>query len=100
MMLFDNRKTQVIEVEVTQEDIERAMAVVPTTIWRSQHCAVSQALIRHFGGHWATTHDDVTRFSGDGRVMESYDHDGWDLVYAFDHGRAVPGTIRLTRVAE
>lgn len=96
-MLLDNRKTRVIEVEVTQEDIDKATEAVRGTIWRAQNCAVSQALMRVFGGHWGTTHTMTHRYGGDDyRVMEAWDHDGCDMVYAFDRGRAVPGVVHLS----
>jgi hypothetical protein len=94
-MLLDNRKTQVIEVEVTQEDIDKAET--QRRYGRSSTCALAHALNRSTGSNgWMVgyTHA-LTGMSGD-----FYSHDGSDLVCAFDSGKPITGTVRLTRKAE
>jgi hypothetical protein len=92
-MLLDNRPVgeRVIDVEVTEGDIEAAnLAVRPG--WRSQNCAVAMALKRSLGGRWVVCHS----FAHNHATSMTYSHDGSDIVLGFDLGRPITGRVRLT----
>jgi phage-related tail fiber protein len=91
-MLFDNRKTQVIEVEVMQEDIDTAGSSCD-----SQRCAVANALNRQTGGVWTVGVNSAGMSTGIG--WTTFHHDGSAIVRAFDSGRPITGTIRVWREA-
>lgn len=94
-MLLDNRTVRVLEVEVTQDDVERALYCAEAQEPRTRTCALSQALSRQFGGEWATSSWFSTRVAPNGDFLESYLHDGRAIVAGFDAGLPETGVVRL-----
>lgn len=84
-MLLDNRTAPVIEVEVTQEDIQRGARDCATD------CALALALLRSTGERWVVLTNGA--YGSGGRT---YLHDGKAFVDAFDSGGIVhPTVVRL-----
>jgi len=93
-MLLDNRPAHLrtIEVEVTEEDIERARASHHG--WISRRCALAQALKRQTGEVWSCSYG-LAAPVGSGR---EYKHDGERIVSAYDAGFNITGRVRLTPI--